>query len=68
MITLKIFGLVLCLIVACLAIKKIVEHILNLMVLLYNKKTHKNMNTTGIVFNKKSKKLEDDNSPNLPFQ
>ena len=67
MFTLKIIALILCTIVACWASKKIVESILNLIALLHNKKTYNNIKRTGIVYNKKTKKLEADNCSKLPF-
>ena len=67
MFTLKIIGLILCTIVACWSCKKIVESVLNLMALLHNKKTYNNIKRTGMVYNKKTKKLEADNCSKLPF-
>ena len=68
MLELKIFGLVVCLIVACWAIRKIVIAIINLMSLLFNDEYHQHTKTGGMVFNKKTQKLEADNSQTVPFE
>ena len=68
MLYLKIICLIVCLIVACMAFKKIVESVLNLISLSRNKKTHNNVERTGIVYNKNSNKLEADNRKSVPFE
>ena len=68
MLALKIIGLIVCLIVACMAIKKIVESVLNLISLSHNKQTHHNVERTGMVYNKNSHKLEADNRKTVPFE
>lgn len=69
MIALKIIGLILCMIVACYSIVKIVQCMLNLKSLSYAKKHPYNVpRTDGIVFNKKTSKLEEDSSQMLPFK
>ena len=67
MLTLKIIGLVLCTIVACWAIKKIVEGVLNLTSLSHSKKTYNRIKRNGMLYNKKTKKLEADNCSATPF-
>ena len=64
---LEIIGLIFCMIIACIAVKKIVECMVNLILLARNKKTHNNIRRTGMVYNKKTKKLEADNSQSVPF-
>lgn len=67
MLTLEIIGLILCTIIACLAIKKILESLLNLISLSRNKKMYHTVRRTGMVYNKNTKKLEADNSQSVPF-
>ena len=68
MLTLKIIVLVLCTVIACWASKKIVESILNLISLSYNKSMRSNMKRNGMVYNKNTKKLDADNSLTVPFE
>ena len=63
-----IIVLTLCTVVACWAISKILDAIFNLKALLHNKKHYRNITSTGMVYNKKTKKLEADNSQAQPFE
>lgn len=67
MLTLKIIALILCTVIACWASKKIVESVLNLISLSHNKKTYHNIRRIGMVYKKNTKKLEADNSMEIPF-
>ena len=67
MLTLKIIGLVVCTIVACWANKKIVERVLNLTSLSHSKKTYNRIKRNGMLYNKKTEKLEADNCSSTPF-
>ena len=67
MLTLKIIALILCTVIACWASKKIIESVLNLISLSHNKKTYRNIRRIGMVYKKNTKKLEADNSMEIPF-
>ena len=67
MLTLKIIALILCTVIACWASKKIIESVLNLISLSHNKKTYHNIRRIGMVYKKNTKKLEADNSMEIPF-
>ena len=67
MLVLKVIGLILCAIIACWAVSKIVEHTINLSSLNGTRKYPPHIKRSGMVYNKKTKKLEADNSPREPF-
>ena len=68
MITLKILGLVVCMLVAFWAIRKIVMATINLLSLFCNDEYYRHVEKGGMVFNKKTQKLEADNSQSVPFE
>ena len=68
MFMLKVLGLIVCFVVACWAIRKIVMAIINIMSLLFNDEYHQHVEKGGMVFNKKTQKLEADNSSSVPFE
>ena len=68
MLTLKILGLVVCMLVAFWAIRKIVMATINLLSLFCNDEYYRNVKKDGMVFNKKTQKLEADNSQSVPFE
>ena len=67
MIVLEVIGLILCTIIACWAVCKIVEHAINLASLNGTQKHPHHLKRVGMVYNKKTKQLEADNSPKVPF-
>ena len=67
MFVLKVIGLILCAIIVCWAVSKMVEHTINLSSLNGTRKYPPHLNRAGRVYNKKTKKLEADNSPWEPF-
>ena len=68
MLTLKILVLVVCVVAACWAIRKIVMATINLLSLLFDDGYHSHIKKDGMVFNKNTQKLEADNSQSVPFE
>ena len=68
MLTLEILVLVVCVVVACWAIRKIVMATINLLSLLFDDEYHLHVEKGGMVFNKNTRKLEADNSQSVPFE
>ncbi len=69
MLTLKIIMLLLCFIIACISLSKIVESALNLRAIHLGKKSPVfGPRTSGMVFNTKTGKLEADSQQILPFE
>ena len=68
MLLLSVSALIFCCAIACWAVKKIIKSILNLRALHFGKKyPYGQPRTAGMVYNKKTCKLEADNRQILPF-
>lgn len=69
MLVFKIIVLVLCAVIACYSVKKIVETAVNLRALYRGRKyPYGRIQSAGMVFNTKTGKLEADNREILPFE